>query len=87
MTGSTSNPTTRTWPCLFATVSGAHLYGFPSPDSDWDLRGCHLLPAREFPLGDEAVTAEMLAADLNTIPYEILTLPGPTWTWVPAGDA
>jgi predicted nucleotidyltransferase len=29
---------------LFATVSGAHLYGFPSSDSDWDLRGVHLLP-------------------------------------------
>jgi predicted nucleotidyltransferase len=29
---------------LFATVSGAHIYGFPSPDSDVDLRGCHLLP-------------------------------------------
>lgn len=27
---------------LFITVSGAHLYGFPSPDSDFDLRGCHL---------------------------------------------
>lgn len=32
---------------LFVTVSGAHLYGFPSPDSDVDLRGCHLLPLRE----------------------------------------
>src|SRR5262245_33625606 len=29
---------------LFVTVSGAHLYGFPSEDSDIDLRGCHLLP-------------------------------------------
>ncbi len=29
---------------LFVTVSGAHLYGFPSPDSDVDLRGAHLLP-------------------------------------------
>jgi len=29
---------------LFVTVSGAHLYGFPSPDSDMDLRGCHKLP-------------------------------------------
>ena len=29
---------------LFVTVSGAHLYGFPSPDSDVDLRGCHKLP-------------------------------------------
>ena len=27
------------YPLLFATVSGAHLYGFPSPDSDFDLRG------------------------------------------------
>ncbi|MDG4860698.1 nucleotidyltransferase domain-containing protein [Streptomyces sp. T-3] len=31
-------------PLLFATVSGAHLYGFPSRDSDVDLRGTHLLP-------------------------------------------
>lgn len=31
-------------PLLFATVSGAHLYGFPSRDSDVDLRGIHLLP-------------------------------------------
>ena len=34
-------------PLLFATVSGAHLYGFPSPDSDFDLRGCHILPVTE----------------------------------------
>ena len=27
------------YPLLFATISGAHLYGFPSPDSDFDLRG------------------------------------------------
>src|SRR6185437_5645709 len=32
---------------LFMTVSGAHLYGFPSPDSDIDLRGAHLLPLRD----------------------------------------
>lgn len=31
-------------PLVFATISGAHLYGFPSPDSDFDLRGSHLLP-------------------------------------------
>lgn len=35
------------YPLLFATVSGAHLYGFPSPDSDFDLRGVHVLPPRE----------------------------------------
>src|SRR5690349_20119729 len=41
------------YPLLFATVSGAHLYGFPSPDSDYDLRGAHLLPL-ETVLGLEA---------------------------------
>lgn len=35
------------YPLLFVTVSGAHLYGFPSPDSDYDLRGVHILPVRE----------------------------------------
>lgn len=35
------------YPLLFATISGAHLYGFPSTDSDYDLRGVHLLPLRE----------------------------------------
>lgn len=32
---------------LFATISGAHPYGFPSPDSDYDLRGVRILPARD----------------------------------------
>lgn len=35
------------YPVAFATVSGAHLYGFPSRDSDVDLRGAHLLPLTE----------------------------------------
>ncbi|MHC5537389.1 nucleotidyltransferase domain-containing protein, partial [Singulisphaera rosea] len=35
------------YPLIFATISGAHLYGFPSPDSDYDLRGVHVLPVRE----------------------------------------
>ena len=35
------------YPLVFATISGAHLYGFPSPDSDFDLRGCHVLPVHE----------------------------------------
>lgn len=35
------------YPLVFATVSGAHLYGFPSEDSDYDLRGVHVLPVRE----------------------------------------
>ena len=35
------------YPLVFATISGAHLYGLPSPDSDYDLRGVHLLPLEE----------------------------------------
>src|ERR1051325_100324 len=35
------------YPLVFATISGAHLYGFPSPDSDFDLRGVHILPLRD----------------------------------------
>jgi uncharacterized protein len=35
------------YPLLFVTVSGAHLYGFPSADSDYDLRGVHLLTLEE----------------------------------------
>lgn len=31
-------------PFVFVTVSGSHLYGFPSQDSDFDLRGSHVLP-------------------------------------------
>lgn len=34
------------FPLLFVTVSGAHLYGFPSRDSDYDLRGVHILPQK-----------------------------------------
>ena len=46
------------YPLLFATISGAHLYGFPSPDSDFDLRGAHLLPLADvlgLKPGDETV--------------------------------
>ena len=35
------------YPLIFVTISGAHLYGFPSPDSDYDLRGVHVLPVRD----------------------------------------
>jgi uncharacterized protein len=46
------------YPLMFATISGAHLYGFPSPDSDYDLRGIHLLPLRDvvgLKIGEETV--------------------------------
>jgi predicted nucleotidyltransferase len=35
------------YPQIFITVSGAHLYGFPSGDSDVDLRGSHVIPLNQ----------------------------------------
>ena len=37
----------QAYPLLFATISGAHLYGFASADSDYDLRGVHVLPLQQ----------------------------------------
>lgn len=49
------------YPLMFATISGAHLYGFPSADSDFDLRGVHLLPLSHLvglDAGEETVEKE-----------------------------
>lgn len=35
------------YPLLFSVISGAHLFGFPSPDSDVDIRGVHILPLEQ----------------------------------------
>lgn len=56
------------FPLLFATISGAHLYGFPSADSDFDLRGVHLLPLREvvgLNVGQETVQVEEIREGLE----------------------
>ena len=53
------------YPLLFATLSGAHLYGFPSPDSDFDLRGAHVLPLEKvvgLDVRDETVQQQMRVA-------------------------
>lgn len=59
---------THPYPLLFATISGAHLYGFPSPDSDYDLRGIHILPLKEV-IGlhslDETVEVAGMREDLE----------------------
>src|SRR5437868_10172359 len=50
--------TAQPYSLLFVTISGAHLYGFPSPDSDYDLRGAHVLPLRDavgLDPGDETI--------------------------------
>jgi uncharacterized protein len=60
-------------PLLFATVSGAHLYGFPSPDSDYDLRGVHVLPPeRVVGLDDGPFTIEV-AEDQPDLELDLVT--------------
>ena len=41
------------YPLLFSSIGGAHMFGFPSPDSDVDLRACHILPTTSFISLDE----------------------------------
>lgn len=56
------------YPLFFATVSGAHLYGFPSPDSDYDLRGVHVLPVKEvigLDIGRETIEIAEFRGDLE----------------------
>ena len=48
-------------PLLFASISGSHLYGFPSHDSDCDIRGAHILPIEKVVgLYTERETIEMM---------------------------
>lgn len=61
------------YPLLFVTISGAHLYGFPSPDSDYDLRGAHILPIREvagLTIGPETLE---LSADRDGLEIDLVT--------------
>lgn len=66
---------THPYPLVFATVSGAHLYGFPSADSDWDLRGAHVLPLDELAglrQGRQTIeiTGDTLGLDLDLVTHE-----------------
>ena len=49
------------YPLIFATISGAHLYGFPSPDSDYDLRGACVAARRGRRAGSGMIRTRMLA--------------------------
>ena len=56
------------FPLIFATISGAHLYGFPSADSDYDLRGVHVLPLGDvvgLDVGRETVQVEEIRENLE----------------------
>ena len=57
------------YPTLFVTISGAHLYGFPSPDSDYDIRGAHVLPLSDavglWPEKNETIQVERIRDGLE----------------------
>lgn len=61
------------YPLVFATISGAHLYGFPSPDSDYDLRGAHLLPLREVIGLDDPLQTILSNQVIDGIEFDIVT--------------
>jgi hypothetical protein len=47
---------------LWLALSGAHAYGFPSEDSDLDLKGVHVVPARALlGLGDAPEAVDVLS--------------------------
>jgi len=64
---------TAPYPLLFATISGAHLYGFPSPDSDFDLRGVHILPPNEVMSLNEARETIEMDGDRDGIELDLVT--------------
>lgn len=60
---------------LFWTVSGAHLYGFPSADSDVDLRGMFLAPLRSLvglrpPTETREVKADLAGRETEAVAHE-----------------
>ena len=64
------------WPLLFATVSGAHLYGFASGDSDWDLRGAHVLPVERLvalapPRETETLSHVRAGAEVDLVTHDV----------------
>jgi len=60
---------------VFATISGAHLYGFASPDSDVDLRGAFLLPASELlglhPPSETLTIEDKTTVDLDWVAHDL----------------
>jgi predicted nucleotidyltransferase len=61
---------------LFATVSGAHLYGFPSNDSDIDLRGCYLAPLTSLvglrpPADTDEASVELGGVEVDLVSHEV----------------
>jgi predicted nucleotidyltransferase len=60
---------------VFAAISGAHLYGFASPDSDVDLRGAFLLPSRALlglrPAPETITIDDTSRVDLDWVAHDV----------------
>ncbi|HWZ90208.1 MAG TPA: nucleotidyltransferase domain-containing protein [Polyangiaceae bacterium] len=60
---------------IFATISGAHLYGFASPDSDVDLRGAFMLPASGllglYPPSETVTIEDKSTIELDWVAHDI----------------
>ncbi|WP_157202198.1 nucleotidyltransferase domain-containing protein [Methanoplanus limicola] len=57
---------------IFYTLSGAHLYGFPSKDSDYDIRGCHILSLKDIcRLKEERDVIEKMDGDFDFVSFDI----------------
>jgi uncharacterized protein len=63
----------QTHPMVFVTISGAHLYGFPSPDSDYDLRGVHVLPVRAVVGLDTGIETIEVSENQDGIQLDLVT--------------
>jgi len=61
------------YPMVFVTLSGAHLYGFPSPDSDYDLRGVHVLPIRDVVGLDIGTETIEVSEDRDDLQLDLVT--------------
>jgi len=60
-------------PVVFLVVSGSHMYGFPSSDSDFDVKGPHILPTREIlGLGRPRQTVKKLC-DCDGLELDLVT--------------
>jgi predicted nucleotidyltransferase len=61
------------FPLVFVTISGAHLYGFPSPDSDYDLRGIHVLPVSQVVRLDPGRETIEVSGDRDGLEMDLVT--------------
>lgn len=64
------------YPAVFATISGSHLYGFASVDSDLDVRAVHLLPLAELVglrTGPETLQSTKVrdGVEIDTVAHEL----------------